>query len=123
VRKAERSQCSDPASVRLGLFDEQGDVVVVSIIDVEKRGGESASAFRTNAGATREPIARCARLQVAQAAARRPRGRVLVLAFGSGEASHAAGSAWRVVQSRASVFACRRRVKTGPPAPVEMWAT
>jgi hypothetical protein len=105
-----------PTITGLGLFDQQGDVVVVSIIDVAKRGGESASAFRTNAGATREPIARCARLQLVPSggcggqAAACLRSRLAVRKRATPRAVRS-----RVVQSQASVFASGALAHGGNP--------
>jgi hypothetical protein len=104
-----------PSDCRLGLFDEQGDVVVVSIIDVEKTGGESASAFRTNAGVTREPIARCT---PAGRPKRRRGGQVaasLRLRLAVRERATPRAVRSRVVQSRASVFASGALAHGGNP--------
>jgi hypothetical protein len=58
--RSSRGPCADAGN---NPCRRQADVVVVaSLIDVANRGAESASAFRADAGATREPIARCARL-------------------------------------------------------------
>jgi hypothetical protein len=103
-RRACRASCGPRGDAGNNPCRRQGDVVVVWIIDVEKRAAESASAFRTNADATREPIARCTpagcpkRRRGGQAAACL-RSRLAVRKRATRRAVRS-----RVVQSRASVL-------------------